>query len=88
VALSEKSATATSRIKDLPISKACGRTSLIGYGDCVGLTGTGDTLTTTSPSTKKSRMGELLERMGVKFRGATIRTGHVAAVMVTGNLPR
>src|SRR6059036_3774963 len=29
----------------------------------------------------------MLERMGVNIRGATIRTGNVAAVMVTGNLP-
>src|SRR6202043_3004535 len=28
-----------------------------------------------------------LERMGLNIRGATIRTGNVAAVMVTGNLP-
>src|ERR1700722_2959795 len=29
----------------------------------------------------------MLERMGVNIRGATIRPGNVAAVMVTGNLP-
>src|SRR3569833_2713125 len=29
----------------------------------------------------------MLERMGVNIRGATIRTGNVAAVMVTGFLP-
>src|SRR5260370_22045099 len=29
----------------------------------------------------------MLEGMGVNIRGATIRTGNVAAVMVTGNLP-
>src|SRR6202167_2190972 len=38
------------------------------------------------PFTKQS-LQAMLERMGVNIRGATIRTGNVAAVMVTGNLP-
>src|SRR5262249_59178694 len=35
----------------------------------------------------KQSLQAMLERMGVNIRGATIRTGNVAAVMVTGNLP-
>jgi flagellar P-ring protein precursor FlgI len=51
----------------------------------VGLNGTGDQLTN-SPFTKQS-LQAMLERLGVNIRGATLRTGNVAAVMVTGNLP-
>ena len=29
----------------------------------------------------------MLERLGINIRGQTLRTGNVAAVMVTGNLP-
>ena len=29
----------------------------------------------------------MLERLGVNIRGQTLRTGNVAAVMVTANLP-
>ena len=58
---------------------------LIGYGLVVGLNGSGDTLNNI-PFTKQS-LQAMLERMGVNIRGATIRTGNVAAVMVTGNLP-
>ena len=58
---------------------------IIGYGIVVGLNGTGDTLNN-MPFTKQS-LQAMLERMGVNIRGATIRTGNVAAVMVTGELP-
>src|SRR3984893_30961 len=39
-----------------------------------------------APTTKQS-LQAMRERRGVTIRGATIRTGNVAAVMVTGNLP-
>jgi flagellar P-ring protein precursor FlgI len=68
-----------------PISKACGKNQLIGYGLVVGLNGTGDTLNNI-PFTKQS-LTAMLERLGVNIRGQTIRTGNVAAVMVTANLP-
>src|SRR6202043_1986012 len=55
------------------------------YGLVVGLNGTGDTINN-SPFTKQS-LTAMLERLGVNIRGQTIRTGNVAAVMVTGNLP-
>jgi flagellar P-ring protein precursor FlgI len=85
LALSVVSAGATSRIKDLANIEGVRQNQLIGYGLVVGLNGTGDTLNNI-PFTKQS-LQAMLERMGVNIRGATIRTGNVAAVMVTGNLP-
>jgi flagellar P-ring protein precursor FlgI len=85
LALSVTSASATSRIKDLANIEGVRQNQLIGYGLVVGLNGTGDTLNNI-PFTKQS-LQAMLERMGVNIRGATIRTGNVAAVMVTGNLP-
>ena len=85
LALSTMSAGATSRIKDLANIEGVRQNQLIGYGLVVGLNGTGDTLNNI-PFTKQS-LQAMLERMGVNIRGATIRTGNVAAVMVTGNLP-
>jgi flagellar P-ring protein precursor FlgI len=78
-------AAATSRIKDLANIEGVRQNQLIGYGLVVGLNGSGDTLNNI-PFTKQS-LQAMLERMGVNIRGATIRTGNVAAVMVTGNLP-
>ena len=78
-------AAATSRIKDLANIEGVRQNQLVGYGLVVGLAGTGDTLNNI-PFTKQS-LQAMLERMGVNIRGATIRTGNVAAVMVTGNLP-
>lgn len=85
VALPPTAALATSRIKDLANIEGVRQNQLIGYGLVVGLNGTGDTLNNI-PFTKQS-LQAMLERMGVNIRGATIRTGNVAAVMVTGNLP-
>ena len=84
-AFSVMPARATSRIKDLANIEGVRQNQLIGYGLVVGLAGTGDTLNNI-PFTKQS-LQAMLERMGVNIRGATIRTGNVAAVMVTGNLP-
>jgi flagellar P-ring protein FlgI len=85
LAMSAMPAGATSRIKDLANIEGVRQNQLIGYGLVVGLAGTGDTLNNI-PFTKQS-LQAMLERMGVNIRGATIRTGNVAAVMVTGNLP-
>ena len=85
LALSAAQAAATSRIKDLVNIEGVRDNQLIGYGLVVGLNGTGDTLNNI-PFTKQS-LQAMLERMGVNINGATIRTGNVAAVMVTGNLP-
>jgi flagellar P-ring protein FlgI len=76
---------ATSRIKDLANIEGVRQNQLIGYGLVVGLNGTGDTLNNI-PFTKQS-LTAMLERLGVNVRGQTIRTGNIAAVMVTGNLP-
>src|SRR5471032_509799 len=78
-------ASATSRIKDLANIEGVRQNQLIGYGLVVGLNGTGDTLNNV-PFTKQS-LTAMLERLGVNVRGATMRTGNVAAVMVTANLP-
>jgi flagellar P-ring protein precursor FlgI len=77
--------TATSRIKDLANIEGVRQNQLIGYGLVVGLNGTGDTLNNI-PFTRQS-LQAMLERLGVNIRGQTIRTGNVAAVMVTANLP-
>ena len=76
---------ATSRIKDLANVEGVRQNQLIGYGLVVGLNGTGDTINN-SPFTRQS-LQAMLERLGVNIRGQTLRTGNVAAVMVTGNLP-
>jgi flagellar P-ring protein precursor FlgI len=76
---------ATSRIKDLANIEGVRQNQLIGYGLVVGLNATGDTLNNI-PFTRQS-LQAMLERLGVNIRGAQIRTGNVAAVMVTANLP-
>jgi flagellar P-ring protein precursor FlgI len=75
----------TSRIKDLANIEGVRQNQLIGYGLVVGLNGTGDTLNNI-PFTRQS-LQAMLERLGVNVRGQTMRTGNVAAVMVTANLP-
>jgi flagellar P-ring protein precursor FlgI len=86
VALSLPSqAGASSRIKDLANVEGVRQNQLIGYGLVVGLNGTGDTLNNI-PFTKQS-LQAMLERLGVNIRGQVLRTGNVAAVMVTANLP-
>ena len=74
-----------SRIKDIANIEGVRQNQLIGYGLVVGLNGTGDTINN-SPFTRQS-LQAMLERLGVNIRGQTLRTGNVAAVMVTGNLP-
>jgi flagellar P-ring protein FlgI len=76
---------AASRIKDLVNVEGVRQNQLIGYGLVVGLNGTGDTLNNI-PFTKQS-LQAMLERLGVNIRGQALRTGNVAAVMVTANLP-
>src|SRR5215813_13982777 len=76
---------AASRIKDLANVEGVRQNQLIGYGLVVGLNGTGDTINN-SPFTKQS-LTAMLERLGTNIRGQTLRTGNVAAVMVTANLP-
>jgi flagellar P-ring protein precursor FlgI len=84
-AFAAANANATSRIKDLANIEGVRQNQLIGYGLVVGLNGTGDTLDNI-PFTKQS-LTAMLERLGVNIHGQTLRTGNVAAVMVTANLP-
>jgi flagellar P-ring protein precursor FlgI len=77
-------ADAASRLKDLTDVEGVRENQLIGYGLVVGLNNTGDSLNN-SPFTKQS-LQAMLERLGVNIRGAQLRTGNVAAVMVTANL--
>src|ERR1041385_1140396 len=85
LALCALPASATSRIKDLANIEGVRQNQLIGYGLVVGPNGTGDTLNNI-PFTRQS-LQAMLERLGGNIRGQTIRTGNVAAVMVTANLP-
>src|SRR5690606_15808144 len=71
--------------KDIASIEGVRQNQLIGYGLVVGLNGSGDTLNN-APFTRQS-LQAMLERLGVNIRGANIRTGNVAAVMVTANLP-
>jgi flagellar P-ring protein FlgI len=75
---------ATARIKDIADIEGVRENQLVGYGLVVGLNGTGDGLNN-SPFTKQS-LQAMLERMGVNTVGQNMRTGNVAAVMVTANL--
>ena len=75
---------ATARIKDIVSIEGVRDNQLVGYGLVVGLNGTGDSLNN-SPFTKQS-LQAMLERLGVNTRGENMRTGNVAAVMVTANL--
>jgi flagellar P-ring protein precursor FlgI len=76
---------ATARIKDIVNIEGVRDNQLVGYGLVVGLNGTGDSLNN-SPFTRQS-LQAMLERLGVNTRGENMRTGNVAAVMVTANLP-
>jgi len=75
----------SARIKDIIDIEGVRDNQLVGYGLVVGLNGTGDSLNN-SPFTKQS-LQAMLERLGVNTRGENMRTGNVAAVMVTANLP-
>src|ERR1700752_1879699 len=85
LAIAAIEARAASRIKDLTSVEGVRQNQLIGYGLVVGLNGTGDT-PNNIPFTRQS-LQAMLERLGVNIRGQTLRTGNVAAVMVTANLP-
>ncbi len=77
---------ASARIKDIVNIEGVRDNQLVGYGLVVGLNGTGDGLDN-SPFTKQS-LQAMLERLGVNtLTATTMRTGNVAAVMVTASLP-
>src|SRR5580700_3992881 len=79
--LAASEACAGSRIKDIVQFEGVRENKLVGYGLVVGLAGTGDSLRN-APMTKQSLI-DMLERLGVNTRGATMDTKNVAAVMVT-----
>jgi flagellar P-ring protein FlgI len=85
LAASASPALAASRIKDIVQFEGVRGNQLVGYGLVVGLAGTGDSLRN-APMTQQS-MIDMLERLGVNTRGATMDTKDIAAVMVTANLP-
>ncbi len=76
---------ANPRIKDIADIEGVRDNQLVGYGLVVGLDDTGDTLRNTA-FTQQS-LASMLERFNVNVRDADLRTGSVAAVMVTADLP-
>ncbi len=76
---------ATTRIKDIVSVEGIRDNLLIGYGLVVGLNGTGDNLSNVVFTQKG--LTDLLERMGVNTRGASLKTKNIAAVTVTASLP-
>ena len=73
------------RIKDIADVEGVRDNQLVGYGLVVGLDGTGDTLRNTA-FTRQS-LNSMLERFNVNIRDADLRTGNIAAVMLTSTLP-
>lgn len=80
-----QSRAATARVKDIVNFEGIRDNMLVGYGLVVGLNGTGDNLKN-AVFTQKG-LEELLSRMGVNTRGASLKTKNVAAVTVTASLP-
>ena len=76
---------ANPRIKDIADIEGVRDNQLVGYGLVVGLDGTGDTLRNNA-FTRQS-LNSMLERFNINVREADLRTGNVAAVMVTAELP-
>lgn len=86
VAVCPTTGAADVRIKDIASFEGVRENHLIGYGLVVGLSGTGDKLSS-SPFTRESIKG-MLERLGVANLDATLlKTKNAAAVMVTAKLP-
>lgn len=72
-----------SRIKDLAIIEGARDNQLVGYGLVVGLAKKGDSnLTYTVQS-----IANALKQFGVNVPSSTIKSGNVAAVMVTADIP-
>ena len=85
LALSAIPAGATSRIKDLANIEGVRQNQLVGYGLVVGLNGTGDSLNNI-PFTRQS-LQACWSGWASTSAAPPSRTGNVAAVMVTANLP-
>ncbi|PWE17559.1 flagellar biosynthesis protein FlgA [Marinicauda salina] len=84
-ALVTTGALANPRIKDIADVEGVRENQLVGYGLVVGLDGTGDTLRNTAFT--RQALDSMLERFNVNIRDSDLRTGNVAAVIVTAQLP-
>ena len=78
-------ALANPRIKDIADVEGVRDNQLVGYGLVVGLDGTGDTLR--NAAFTRQALNSMLERFNINVREADLRTGNVAAVIVTAELP-
>lgn len=78
-------AEANPRIKDIADVEGVRDNQLVGYGLVVGLDGTGDTLR--NAVFTRQALNSMLERFNINVREADLRTGNVAAVIVTAELP-
>ncbi len=78
-------ASANPRIKDIADVEGVRDNQLVGYGLVVGLDGTGDTLR--NAAFTRQALNSMLERFDINVREADLRTGNVAAVIVTAELP-
>lgn len=85
VALAAAPASANPRIKDIADVEGVRDNQLVGYGLVVGLDGTGDTLR--NAAFTRQALNSMLERFDINVREADLRTGNVAAVIVTAELP-
>ncbi|MCP2669777.1 flagellar basal body P-ring protein FlgI [Maricaulaceae bacterium EIL42A08] len=85
VALTGTAANANPRIKDIADVEGVRDNQLVGYGLVVGLDGTGDTLRNSAFT--RQALNSMLERFDINVREADLRTGNVAAVIVTAELP-
>ncbi len=84
-ALMAAPAQANPRIKDIADVEGVRDNQLVGYGLVVGLDGTGDTLRNSAFT--RQALNSMLERFDINVREADLRTGNVAAVIVTAELP-
>lgn len=78
-------ALADPRIKDIADVEGVRDNQLVGYGLVVGLDGSGDTLRNSAFT--RQALNSMLERFNINVRDADLRTGNVAAVIVTAELP-
>jgi len=78
-------AVANPRIKDIADVEGVRDNQLVGYGLVVGLNDTGDTLR--NAVFTRQALNSMLERFNINVREADLRTGNVAAVIVTAELP-
>src|SRR6478752_6413815 len=74
--------TGGSRIKDLTTVDGARDNQLTGYGLVVGLAGTGDS----KISETLQSIANMLQRHGINVPAETIKSGNVAAVMVTADI--